>query len=242
MQEKRDMFDSLGWNEEIVILEDPHIPFNPLSERGRNEKSAVERFRDDYVMTSFSQSTQVWKWRVEEEDWKWYANKFKRRADVVDLVNYEVYDVVDFSADIPWKANEVEEEERPQYAHNIMREDVVEREEDAVEEREEVEDEVNMVGEEEEVKKAVEKPKPFSFRESMQGLSPHRLPLKERMKDQTISYVDLLRLDSVSPPRSNEEHAARASRSWAHRRHMYKVRSLELDDVKDMQELLYYND
>ena len=183
MGEKRDMFDGLRWDEEIVSLEDPHIPFNPLPERERNEKSAAERFRDEYVMTSFSRSTQAWKWRVEEEDWKWYVDKFKRRADVVDPVNYEVYDVVDLSVDIPWKANEVEEEERPQYADNIRREDVVEREEDVVEEREEVEDEDNMVDEEEEVKEAVEKSKPLSFCKRMRGLSSHRLPLRERMKD-----------------------------------------------------------
>ena len=33
----------------------------------------------------------------------------------------------------------------------------------------------------------------LSFRERMKRLSLHWLPLKERMKDQTISYVDLLR-------------------------------------------------
>ena len=130
-------------------------------------------------MTPFLQSTQAWKWRVEEEDRKWYVDKFKRRADVVDPVNYEVYDVVDLSADIPWKANEVEEEERPQYEDKFRREDVVEREEDTVEEKEEVEDEDNMVDDEEEIKEAVEKPKPFSFCERMRGLSPHCLPLRE---------------------------------------------------------------
>ena len=35
--------------------------------------------------------------------------------------------------------------------------------------------------------------KVFLFCERMNRLSPHRLPLKERMKDQTISYIDLLR-------------------------------------------------
>ena len=104
----------------------------------------------------------------------------------MDPVNYEVYDVVDLSAEIPWKANEVEEEERPQYADKFRRGDMVEREEDAVE------DEDDMVDAEEEVKEAVEKPKPFSFHESMTGLSPNRLLLREWMKDQTISYVDLL--------------------------------------------------
>ena len=126
-------------------------------------------------MTPFSQSTQAWKWRVEEE-------------------------------------------ERQRYTDKLKREDVVEREEDAVEEREEVEDEDNTVDEEEEVNEAVDSSKPLSFCESMRGLSPHPLPLRERMKDRTISYVDLLRPNPVSPPRSNEEHAARASRSWARRR------------------------
>ena len=37
--------------------------------------------------------------------------------------------------------------------------------------------------------------KVLSFRERMKRLSPHWLPLKERMKDQTISYVDLLHPD-----------------------------------------------
>ena len=110
---------------------------------------------------------------------------------MVDLVNYEVYGVVDLSADIPWKTNEVDEEEWPRYADKFRKEDVVEREEDVVEEREEVEDEDKMVDKEEEVKEAVEKPKPFSFRESMRGLSPHHLPSRELMKDRTISHVDL---------------------------------------------------
>ena len=37
----------------------------------------------------------------------------------------------------------------------------------------------------------------LSFRERMKRLSPHRLPLKERMKDRTISYVDLLHPDPL---------------------------------------------
>ena len=39
--------------------------------------------------------------------------------------------------------------------------------------------------------------KDLSFHERMKRLSPHRLPLKERMKDRTISYVDLLRPDPL---------------------------------------------
>ena len=51
---------------------------------------------------------------------------------------------------------------------------------------------------EQEVKPKVEIPKILSFRERMERLSPHRLSLKERMKDQTISYLDLLRSDALS--------------------------------------------
>ena len=32
----------------------------------------------------------------------------------------------------------------------------------------------------------------LSFRERMRGLSPHRYPLKDRMRHKTISYMDLL--------------------------------------------------
>ena len=32
----------------------------------------------------------------------------------------------------------------------------------------------------------------LSFRKRMKGLSPHRRPLKDRMRDKTVSYVDLL--------------------------------------------------
>ena len=45
---------------------------------------------------------------------------------------------------------------------------------------------------EQEVEPMAEATKVLSFCERMKRLSPHRLPLKERMKDSTISYVDLL--------------------------------------------------
>jgi hypothetical protein len=175
MGDERYMFDGLGWDEEIVSLDDPHIPFNPLPECERNEKSAAERYCPKYVMTLFSQSTQAWKWRVEQD-------------------------------------------ERQRSADKLRKEDVVAREVDAVEEREEVEDEDNTVDKQEEVTEAVDSSQPLSFCESMRGLSPHPLPLGERMKDRTISYVDLLRPNLVSTPKSNGEHAASASRSWGRRR------------------------
>jgi hypothetical protein len=43
MEDERYMFDNLGRNEEIVSLEDPHIPFNPSSERERNENKSIGR-------------------------------------------------------------------------------------------------------------------------------------------------------------------------------------------------------
>ena len=67
MGKERDMYEGLRWDEEIENLRDPHIPFNPTPKRERDERSAIERFRDDYVMTSFSQSTQAWKLRAEED-------------------------------------------------------------------------------------------------------------------------------------------------------------------------------
>ena len=45
----------------------------------------------------------------------------------------------------------------------------------------------------EKIKVAGESSKPLSFRKKIRGLLPHRIPLKDRMKDRTISYVDLLR-------------------------------------------------
>ena len=38
--------------------------FNPSPE---HERSAAKRYHEDYDMTLFLQSTQAWKWRVEEE-------------------------------------------------------------------------------------------------------------------------------------------------------------------------------
>ena len=54
----------------------------------------------------------------------------------------------------------------------------------------------------------------FSFLERMKRLSPHRLPLKERMKDQTFSYVDLLRPDPLLA-RLEEDSMPRVSRRLA---------------------------
>ena len=59
-------------------LADPHIPFNPSQEHG---VSGIKRYRDDYEMTPFSQSTQAWKCRVEEEEQHQYAERLRMWVD-----------------------------------------------------------------------------------------------------------------------------------------------------------------
>ena len=76
------------------------------------------------------------------------------------------------------------------------------------------EEESNDVEEEAEPK--VEIPKVLSFCESMKRLSPHRLSLKEWMKDRTIRYVDLFRPDLL-PARLEEncvQQVRRKLESW----------------------------
>ena len=64
-------------------------------------------------------------------------------------------------------------------------EDVSEKNTDLGEEKpKETKQEVKMVG---------ESSKSRSFCERMRGLSPHHLPLKDQMRDKTVSYMDLLR-------------------------------------------------
>ena len=50
---------------------------------------------------------------------------------------------------------------------------------------------------EQEAEPKVEIPNVLSFRKKMKRLSPHRLPMKEQIKNQTISYVDLFYLDPL---------------------------------------------
>ena len=54
----------------------------------------------------------------------------------------------------------------------------------------------------------------LSFRERMKRLSPHRLPLKERMKERTISYADLLRRNPL-PTRLEQDPMPQVSRRLA---------------------------
>ena len=155
-------------------LADPHIPFNPAQEHG---VSGVKRYRDDYEMTPFSQSTQTWKSRVEEEEQQQYAERLRMRADRVheqmeSTIGCKLEDAIDLSADIVWTQIEMDGEEESN-------------------------------GEDEEVKDVADPSRALSFREKMKRLSPHRLPLKEWMKDCIISYVDLLCPDPL-PQRDND--------------------------------------
>jgi hypothetical protein len=62
--------------------------------------------------------------------------------------------------------------------------------------------------EEEEVKVVGESSKSLSFRERMRALQPHHLPLKDRKKDKTVSYMDLLR-PGPPPSDSSKKYAKR---------------------------------
>jgi hypothetical protein len=78
MGDEKYMFTGLGWEKDIRSLGTPHISFNPSSEF---EFAAGNRSSDDYELTPFSQSTQAWRWRVQEEQ-KQYEKNEKRHADV----------------------------------------------------------------------------------------------------------------------------------------------------------------
>ena len=62
MGDERDMFAGLGWEMEIRILGDPHIPFNPSPEF---EFTAGNQDSDDYELTPFLQFTQALRWGMQ---------------------------------------------------------------------------------------------------------------------------------------------------------------------------------
>ena len=78
MGDKRDIFAGLTWKKEIRSLGDPHVHFNSLP---KHNICVVNRYSNDYKLTSFSQSTQTWRWRMQEEQ-KQYAKNNKMRCDV----------------------------------------------------------------------------------------------------------------------------------------------------------------
>ena len=67
------------------------------------------------------------------------------------------------------------------------------------------------------VKDVVDRPRTLSFCEKMTKLLPHCLPLKESIKDRSISYVDLLPLDPY-PTRLDEDPVPRVSRRLTSRK------------------------
>jgi hypothetical protein len=81
----------------------------------------------------------------------------------------------------------VQEEQKPYETNEKRQANVPEKDADLDEDKSnETEQEMKVVG---------ESLKSLSFCKRMRGLSSHRCPLKYRMRDKTISYVDLLRPD-----------------------------------------------
>ena len=74
-----------------------------------------------------------------------------------------------------------------------------------------------LIDAEEEVKVVGESSRFLLFCERMKRLLLHRRPLKDRMKDKTVSCVDLLR-PGPPPSRINDELKSEASRRLAKRR------------------------
>ena len=144
MGEEKDMFAGLGWEKEIRSLEYPHIFFTPSPE---HNKCAGNQCSDNHKLTPFSQSTQAWRWRMQDKR-KQYEKNQKKRADV-------------------------------------LKEDV-----DVIEDANLNEEKVKDM--EKEVKVVSKSSRFLLFRERMRGLSPHYRSLKDRMRNKTVSYVDLL--------------------------------------------------
>ena len=80
MGEKRDMFVGLRWKNEIKRLGKPHALLNPFPE---HDIGAGKQNSNDFDLTPFLQSTQAWRWRIQEEQ-KSYAKNDKRRANVLE--------------------------------------------------------------------------------------------------------------------------------------------------------------
>ena len=101
-KDEGDPFAWLGWGAKIVSLADPHIPFNPSPKGGLSD---AKWFRDDYKITPFSQSTQVWKWRMEQKERKQYVERLKMRRKKVlkkleATIECDMFEAIDVSKDI----------------------------------------------------------------------------------------------------------------------------------------------
>ena len=112
-EDKGDPFVGLGWEVDIVSLADLHIPFNPSPKGGL---SGAKRFRDDYKMIPFSQFTQAWKWRMEQEKREQYVEHVRMQGEKVPkkletTIEYDMFEAVDLSKDISWTITKVDDEE-----------------------------------------------------------------------------------------------------------------------------------
>jgi hypothetical protein len=101
MGEDRDMFADLGWEKEIKSLRDLHVPFTPSP---KYDICAGNQCSDDYELTPFLQSTQAWRWKMQEVQKQYTKNK-KRRAnvqekDVTRCMNSESNDAAELNVDI----------------------------------------------------------------------------------------------------------------------------------------------
>jgi len=111
------------------------------------------------------------------------------------------------------------EEDRRRYAENDLTKyvggdpnDMIDLSMDILRKPEVVDVEDNSI-DIEKVKVAGKSSKTLPIRKKMRGLSSHRLRLKERMKDRTISYVDLLRPNPL--PKLDPRRKPRASTKLA---------------------------
>ena len=98
------------------------------------------------------------------------------------------------------------QQEQKQYEKNNSRVNVLEKHVDVIEDADL--NEAKSKDNEKEVKNVGVSSRFLLFRERMRGLSLHRCPPKDRMRDKTVSYVDLLRTDPP-PSRRNDETSRR---------------------------------
>src|SRR6202022_2803281 len=110
------------------------------------------------------------------------------------------YELTPFSQSTQAWRWRVQEEQKQYEKKKKKQEDVPEKDADL--------DEDKLNETEQEVKVEGESLKSLSFRERMRGMSPHHRPLKDRMRDKTVSYMDLLR-PGPPPSETSKKYAKR---------------------------------
>ena len=168
------MFFGLGWEKEIKSLKDFDVHFIPSSDY---DIRAGNQCSDNYDPTPFSQSTQAWRLRKQEEQ-KQYAKNITWRAYVQEK-------------DVTINMNSESNVDDDLNVDNLMNTDK----------------RFKVVG---------DSLRPLLFRERMRKLSPHCVPLKERMRDKTVSYVDLFQPDPPPPRRGDRKQFVAYMRSETH--------------------------